>query len=631
MNPIKTDWKDLLRLLLDLAVFVVSYTGAFLLRFDAGIPPEYLAIMLLSLPGVVAIRTLGFWYFGLFRGVWRYVSVIDILSLMKAVAASTCVIVGGIYFSQQFPVFPRSVFVVDAALTILLSSSIRLVRRVISCGLLPFRDSTRRRVLIVGGGDAGEALLRDIERARDGRYLAVAIADDNPGTQGKRIHTIPVAGGINDIPRLVEQEDIDEIFIAIPSATSDEMKRIVQSCREARRAFRTMPALGENHLNGTHLDRLQEVRLEDLFSRPSVALDLSEVERAMAGKRVLVTGAGGSIGSELCHRVLKFNPEQVILLEKSENALFYLHRSLSDALGRQAPDYGMPGSPLPSADRRLTTIVPILADVTNRPHVDYVIKEHRPHFVFHAAAHKHVPLTEISPCEAVRNNLGGMKNLVMACGEHGVDTLVLLSTDKAANPINILGITKRIAEEYVAAAASHYGARFMSVRFGNVLESTGSVVRVFREQLRKGKPLTVTHPEVKRYFMSKGEAVQLVLQAAVLGQGGNILVLAMGEPVPIVEVARELSFLTGFAPANEANITFVGLRPGEKLVEELIGRHEEWGPTSHPKILALKTYPPEWSTVNQDVGELEKLAEAMDWQGLQAHLHAWAGSESSRG
>lgn len=591
--------KNIIRIALDLSLFTVSYLAAFILRFDCSIPPAYFsAMMFQSLPLALVLEFFFFWYFGLFRGTWRYSSITDLFSIIKAAALSTITLLALIYLSRSFYGYPRSIFFMNAALLILSSGGIRFSRRILWEGL-GGRIKGARRVLIVGAGDTGESILR--ETKKNGFYRPVAIIDDDEKKLGKEIHGIRILGNRTMIPRIVKEKEIEEIIIAIPRAKAEEMRDIVRYCRESKVPFKTMPPIREALQGKSYLSLVREVRIEDLIGRQPVKFHPDRVRGEIQGKRVLITGAGGSIGWELSRQVASLMPEKLILLDQAENSLFYLERELRKDFPSQ-------------------NLVPFVGNVADNIVTDFIMRNHLPHLVLHAAAYKHVPMMELNPWESIKNNLLGTISIASACQKHGVDKFVFISTDKAANPVNFMGASKRIGELYIQGLAKVNHSKFHSVRFGNVLESTGSVVKIFKEQIEKERVITVTHSEACRYFMSKAEAVHLVLEACALGKGGEIFVLDMGEPVKILDLAKELIILAGLVPEKDVKIVFTGLRPGEKLMEDLYNFGEEISPTTHDKIHKVNSPSMDWVRLNEDIKELEGLVMRMDVHGLKGKL-----------
>ncbi len=550
---------------LQLALCGLAYYLAFALRLDALRPwrEEYGRTFLVGLPVLLAIRFGTFFAFDLFRGLWRYVSIADLYNVLRAVTLGSA-----LYFPVSAFVLARgeaystSVFVLDWAFCILLLGGIRFAIRAFREMFLPMRVG-RKRVVIAGAGDAGELLLREMKRHEHLSYHPVGFVDDDPRKRHMKIHGVPVLGCIDELAAIVEREGVEDVIVAIPTASGRDMQRILDICRDIPIRLRHVPTEGDI----IRLTQIRDVEVEDLLERPTVSLDGEALAREITGQRVLVTGAGGSIGSEVVRQIAALRPESVCLLDWSENALFFLERELLD---RQ------PGL-------RFQVVV---EDVGDAAAMDRLFARGGFHYVFHAAAFKHVPLMEENPCAAVRNNVHGTRVLAECAVRHGVRRFVLISSDKAVRPTSVMGATKRVAE-LVLQALEGGGTRFMSVRFGNVLGSQGSVVPLFKKQIAAGGPVTVTDPEVVRYFMTIPEAVQLVLQAGVIGKGGEVFVLDMGEPVRIADLARRLITLSGFRPGVDIPIRYVGLRAGEKLYEELLVDGSAGDRTEHEKIWVI--------------------------------------------
>ena len=587
----------------DIFLAALSYTLAFLIRFEMGIPPPYLSTMWNTLPWIVILRSVTFWYFGLYRGLWRFASIEDLLSIVKATSASSVFILLYFYLIHHMSGYPRSVFFIDwLILTLLLGGSrfsLRLLREV-----KHLNDRGGKRVLIVGAGEAGENILREMIRNSDLDFNPVGLVDDDPAKRGSKIHGIRILGNRTDIPMLVTRHRIDEIIISIPSATGSQMRSIIEECSKTKARFKTVPSLPEIINGEASLSQIRDVYVEDMLGREPVQIQTGRIQEAIAEKRVLVTGAGGSIGRELCRQIAGFAPEHLLLFERAENSLFYVDKELRESF---------PG----------IHITPILADVANQKQTVEVFRQCRPHIVFHAAAHKHVSLMERTPLEAIRNNVLGTKYAADAAVETGVDKFLLISTDKAVKPINFMGMSKKIAEEYIAGISTLNSVRFLSVRFGNVIGSTGSSFRIFREQIRAGGPITVTDPRATRYFMTIPEAVQLVLQALSLGRGGEIFVFDMGKPINIYELAKTMVLLSGLELMRDVEITFTGLRPGEKLSEELFDPEaEELVSTEHGKINMIRRKGPcNFNSLLEHISKLERCVDCLDSVKLVCHVH----------
>ncbi len=553
-----------------LALVVVSYALAFILRFDRMIPAAYWSMFLATLAPLIVFRLGAFAFYRLYSGWWRYVGMRDMFALIKAIAISSAMFTALLVFTGQAYEFPRSVIVIDALLTLLLIGGVRFLLRALRESRRPKTSVSRpRRVLIIGAGDAGELLLREMHNNPRLGYVPVGFADDDSHKTGFHIHGVPVLGASAGLDEVLRTHPVDEIIIAIPSATREQIQAIVNRCLATKVPFKILPAIAA--LSGrVQMSQVRPVLVEDLLGRDPVALDSSAVRGEIAGRRVLITGAGGSIGSELARQIATFDPALVVLVERGENALFLIEQELH----RKHPGLD---------------VRPTICDICESSDIDRLFRQQRPEIVYHAAAFKHVPMMEAHVAHAVHNNIFGTRNVVRAAAEHGA-TFVLISTDKAVSPTNIMGATKRLAEKLVLSLASSRAHHCVAVRFGNVLGSNGSVVPLFTEQIADGGPVTVTHPEATRYFMTIPEAVQLVLQASALDEARDrIVMLEMGEPVKILDLARNLIRLSGLEPDVDIPIVFTGLRPGEKLHEQLTSDTEETLPTRYEKIRIVKT------------------------------------------
>jgi FlaA1/EpsC-like NDP-sugar epimerase len=583
--------------LVHLLLWTTALGASLLLRFEFEIPRSILRIAPVLLLLTLLLRGLVHWRLGLFHGLWRYSGSRDLLSLLQAAALSSVLIAAAWAFVQS-GTFPRSILVLDFAFSILivggLRFGIRTVREVTLQSTRSDRDGTsgepRRRVLVIGAGDAGEMLMREITRTYAHRYEPVGFLDDSRAKQNERIHGVPVIGVIDDVVLLAKRERIDEIILAIPTMTGHDIRRIVELCRPTGASLRTLPGVDSLIDGRVTVSQLADVAIEDLLGRAPVTLDAEAVQIFLRGRVVLVTGAGGSIGSELCKQICRFGPKRVILIEQAENNLFEIHRALC-------------------AEFPNVAVTPFIADICDSRRLDSIFDSERPAVVFHAAAHKHVPMMESNPGEAIKNNVFGTKKLADAADRYNVEFFVMVSTDKAVNPTSVMGVSKRTAEIYVQALSQRSRTQFVTVRFGNVLGSAGSVIPIFKQQIAAGGPVMVTHPEMQRYFMTIPEACQLILQAGTMGRGGEIFVLDMGKPVKIVDLARDLIRLSGYTPDEDIAIEFSGIRPGEKLFEELSFDSENATKTRHPKIFVGTFRPYPWEAVEKGLARLHALSE----------------------
>jgi len=487
-----------------------------------------------------------------------------------------------------------SILLLDIVTTIMLLGGLRMVIRLYHEEYFTESRGGLKRFLIIGAGDAGEALLREIVRMKVEQYDVVGFVDDDEAKQGMSIHSISVLGPLAQLPEICQKQKIDEIAIAMPSATHKELRHVVQVCQGTKIRFRTVPSITDIASGRYKVSQIRDVDIDDLLGREVVQLDLDLIEKFLKDKVILVTGAGGSIGSEMCRQVCNFEPKLLLLVEQAENPLFFIERELNTRF-----------SDVPAES--------LVCNITDKVRLEQIFAKYHPQVVIHAAAHKHVPLMETNPGEAIRNNVVGTKNIADVADAYGTDDFVMISTDKAVNPTSIMGSSKRVAEIYIQDLNNTSKTHFVTVRFGNVLGSDGSVVPIFNKQIAAGGPVTVTHPEMKRYFMTIPEASQLVLQAATMGQGGEIFVLDMGEPVKIVDLAKELITLSGFRPGEDIEIVFTGTRPGEKLFEELSIKGEDMLPTKHPKIAAWKNIPKDRQTLRAEIAKLIDIAQIQDY------------------
>ncbi len=558
------DHRSLVVIGTQLSLILAANLTAFALRFDGDIPPQYRLIMWKYFPAVLLVFGSGLWVFGIQRGLWRYVGIHDLARILWASLAGSAIFYGVVHVLIGNTQYPRSVIILTGLLSGLYLAGIRLAVRWFR-EWLQITGPTARRVLVVGAGNAGELLVRDMLSDSGYNSKPVAFVDDDPVKRKMKIHGIPVVGKIADIKAAADRFGAHEIVVAIPSASTAVKQAILAASEGCTAPIKILPSVKRLLGDPVSLQQVRPMSLEDLLQREPIQTDRQELYPLIEGKTVLVTGAGGSIGSELCRQIAQYKPESLILFEQYENSLHALLLELRSVF----PHVG---------------VLPVVGDVTMPDRVEEIFRQTGPDIVFHAAAHKHVPLMELNPKEAIRNNIVGTRIVAETALRMGVDRFVLISTDKAVNPSSVMGVTKRIAEHVVQGFTNKGVTKFIVVRFGNVLGSNGSVVPLFAEQIRKGGPVTVTDPEIKRFFMTIPEAVQLVLQSSLVGQGGDVFVLDMGEQIKVADLARNMIVLSGLVPGKDIEIAYTGLRPGEKLYEELFEDGERVESTAHPKI-----------------------------------------------
>lgn len=592
----------------DVAAVIFSVLGSFALRLDVSQLPYYFPAVLIMIGVALLVKLPVYYFFGLYRRMWIYASVNELKLITAAVTTASAAVAGImlalIAANLVQPGMPRSALGIDWLLSILLTGGLRFALRIQAEQSTAPRREQARRVLVIGAGDAGALVVRELQRSAQLNLLPVGFLDDDLAKQKQEIYGVPVIGTLPDLSRVLENHRVDEVIIAIPSAPGRVVRLVTDVCRLKGVPSRTMPGLYELIGGKVSVSRLREVDITDLLRREPAQIDDRLVGASLAGKRVLVTGAGGSIGRELCRQVARWGPAEIVLLGHGENSIF-------ESLLELQPDY--PSLPLH----------PVIADVRDRQRLQAVFEAHRPQVVFHAAAHKHVPLMEVNVEESVTNNVTGTRTLVETAAGSGVERLVLISTDKAVRPTSVYGATKRLAEMIVLDAAHRTGRPFTVVRFGNVLGSRGSIIPIFKRQIAAGGPVTVTHPEMRRFFMTIPEAVHLVLQAAAMGKGGEVFVLNMGEQVRIVDLAEDLIRLSGLEPGRDIEIVFTGIRPGEKLSEALWDEGTRSAPTQHPEIFRLEEEEKvEGASLVKTLDELERLIGANQTQEIIQLLSA---------
>lgn len=559
---------------LDILSIIVASISAIALRFEFTLPAKYLSQLINQLPVYVIIVLTCATFFRLYHRIWKYAGSSELLAICGASAVSSTLWYG--YSLLIGSVLPRSIYILDGILVLVLVSGSRLGLRVYNyiSAKHEFREKFVKkdefiRVLIVGAGDAGAAIAREIERYHNDGRTVVGFIDDDKKKLHQQMFGVKVLGDRFDIREMALRYDVNEIVIAMPSVKNEEVRQIVEICQRTDCKLKILPGLYEIINGDASVSKLRDVEVEDLLGRDPVKLDNTAVSAYIKDKVVLITGAGGSIGSEICRQVAKMQPKKMLLLGKGENSIYEIHQELLNSY--------------PELKK-----VPIIADVRDRERINGIMDYFKPQVVFHAAAHKHVPLMEYQPIEAVKNNVLGTKVVAEEASAHNVETFVMISTDKAVNPTSVMGCTKRVAEMFVQSMNAVSKTRFVAVRFGNVLGSRGSVIPLFKKQIAKGGPVTVTHPDMKRYFMTIPEASQLVLQAGAMAEGGEVFVLDMGEPVKICDLAKDLITLAGLTPDVDIKIKYTGLRPGEKLFEELLSAEDGTEQTDHEKIFTAR-------------------------------------------
>ena len=580
-------------ILISLAVFL-----AFLLRFEWEIPGEHL----LNLAGMIILALIFcppvFYGLKLYAFSWSYVSASELVSLFKAVLLSFLFLAAALFLFRDSPIFlgfPRSTFFISFFLVFLFTGAVRFAKRIYLQVFQPKPKKVQERTLIVGAGDAGEQILRSILSSRTTQYLPVGFVDDSPQKQGISIHGFKVLGKISDIPHLVSSQNIEGMIIALPSAGSRAIKEAAQVGREAGlKRIKIIPQLTEIIDGKISIGNLKEPQIEDLLGREPVLLDFTSIEKFISGKSILVTGVAGSIGAELCRQIAKFEPSRLLLLDQDETGIFNIEQELKS-------EYKIPEE---------FSLEAIVADTQDKERIAHIFKDFAPEIVFHAAAYKHVPLMEENPEEAVKNNIFGTEIVAKAAIEQKAEKFIFISTDKCVNPTSVMGATKRIGE--MICQSLNNGTKFISVRFGNVLDSRGSVIPIFREQIKKGGPVEVTHPEMKRYFMTTSEACLLVMEAGTMGKGGEVFVLDMGKPIKILDLAKEMIRFSGLEPDKDISIVFTGIRPGEKLFEEVLTAEEGTVTTKSKKILKTKLSESDWYKLNSGLEKLKTAATASD-------------------
>lgn len=598
-----------LQFTLDIAVLAAAFGFSYLLRFDFALSDDDRHAALIQLPLVVLLQFLALSLTGVYAFIWRYIGLSDLRAFAWAALASSAPLLAlryGLPSSLAAWRVPVSVIIMDTFFAFGGALGLRLLRRVLyeryeRLQHEPVRGGRRIPTLLIGAGRAGVLAAKEILDRRDTAMDLRGFADDDPEKKGSVIQGLKVLGSTRELERLVRHHQIEQVVLTIAHASRQDIQRIVSLCEQIPVKVRIIPGLYEILGGKVEVSRIRDVQIEDLLGREQVHLDTAQLGRFIAGKVVMITGAGGSIGSELCRQVTRFGPARLLLVERAEPALFHIHRELREAHAE-------------------LDVAPLLADVADEPRMRRIFGEHRPHVVIHAAAHKHVPLMEENPFETIKNNVLATRLVGEIAGEHSVEVFVLVSTDKAVRPTSMMGASKRIAELVVQDLDRRFESRFLAVRFGNVLGSNGSVIPIFREQIQKGGPVTLTHPDMVRYFMTIPEAAQLVLQAGAMGEGGEIFVLDMGTPVRILDLAKRMIALSGFRPFEDIDIVVTGLRPGEKLFEELETEGEQIAKTRHPKIFVGKIAECPALVLQRALDDLVALIDGGDAIGLRARM-----------
>ena len=560
-------WRRPLIVLIDVVLIILANYLAFVLRFDGNLPIEEIERFQQTVLWLVGIRVVVFGVFGLHEGLWRYTSIWDLQNILSGVLTSTLLFYSWMYLAPEMNNYPRSILVIDSLLLVGFLTGVRLPSRIFREKLIYGR---KKKVLVVGAGDTGERVVREMKTRSQYHWQPIGFVDDQIALMNKRIHGVRVLGTLGDLSKLVEEHKPEDVVIAVPKATPTFLRGIINQLEPYQVSIKTLPGINELLTDQSMVGQIRNLSIPDLLPRAPVNLAIEATREMVKDKCVLITGAGGSIGSELARQISLLEPRTLLLYERHENSLYTIHKELDD----KALSF---------------PIIPIIGDVTDSFRLCMVLEEHRPHILFHAAAHKHVPLVELNPAEAVKNNCVGTRIVAEAASKYAVEQFVQISTDKAVNPSSVMGATKRVAELIIQGIARSSRTRFLTVRFGNVLGSSGSVLLRFQEQIKAGGPVTVTHPDIQRYFMLIPEAVQLVLQAATIGEQGGIYILDMGEQIKVLDMARNLIRLSGFVPGKDIPIRFVGLRAGEKLQEELVGEEEVAVRSSLDKILQIRT------------------------------------------
>ncbi len=575
----------------DIILINIGYILALYIRFDGVIDKQFLSYLSRFLDNAVYIsilKILVFIYFKMYKTIWKYASIEELLNIVTAIIASNTVVLSFLFIRQAN--LPRSIYIIVSLIDMVLIGGLRFSFRAIGKNSLtrPFVTKDQKRIMIIGAGDAGVMVIKEYKNHTQLNSQPVAIIDDDIRKQGQVINGVPVVGGRQSILSAVEKLKIDEIVIAIPSASRKDISDIIEICKKSKCKLKILPGIYELIDGDVSIKKIRDVQIEDLLGRDEIKTNLDEISSYITNKVIMVTGGGGSIGSELCRQISQFKPKKLIILDIYENSAY----DIQNELKRKYENLNLKV---------------LIGSIRDKTRVDNILNIEKPEVIFHAAAHKHVPLMEESPKEAIKNNVFGTLNLAQAADRHGVKKFVMISTDKAVNPTNIMGASKRICEMIIQSINVTSNTEYVAVRFGNVLGSNGSVIPLFKKQIAEGGPVTVTHPDIIRYFMTIPEAVQLVIQAGAMAKGGEIFILDMGEPVKIVDLAKDLIRLSGFEPNVDIPIVFTGLRPGEKLFEELLLDEEGISTTSHNKIFVGKPTFTDYKLLLKSFKELDKV------------------------
>jgi FlaA1/EpsC-like NDP-sugar epimerase len=592
------EYRTALIVLSQTVLVCASYYFSFVLRLDNSFDASAHSLFWHTLPWVIVIKLVVFYHFGLLRGWWRYVGMSDLLDIASAAFVAAVLMFGIFVFLMTLRGYPRSVVPIDMLLSMMLIGGARFTVRAYTERAKT--DESQQKVLIIGAGRAGSAIARELKLNPELGYYPLGFVDDDPSKLGIKINAVKVLGNTDALSHLINKHQAECVLIAMPSATGHQIECIIDKCRQSKVDFKILPSIGEQLQEGASIKQFRKLRVEDLLSRNQVQLDFGKIREEVQDKVLLITGAGGSIGSELARQIATFEPRRLVLFERSENDLFRIGMELS--------------ARFPKLD-----FVPVVGDILDVTALREVFSLHQPTSVFHAAAYKHVPMMEKNCFQAVTNNIFGTYNVALVAKQFHADNFVLISSDKAVNPTNIMGATKRAAE-LITLSLQFNKTRFIAVRFGNVLGSSGSVSPIFENQIANGGPVTVSHPDAQRYFMTISEAVGLVLQASTMGKGGEIFVLNMGEPIKIVDLARRMISLSGLEPDKDVPIVFTGLRPGEKLFEEVRLQGEGIKPTTHEQIWVFGGGHPSFAQVRNWLDELSNLVEARNVHGLISEL-----------